>query len=297
MVSKVAKGSVGQDIWAGDLRALRGLVKTADELADYVRDKRQAVIETGKNERRREAHESWAFMGEEAADARWIEGERDLLEKFDRASAVVLEVEQRRWALVSSGDPESVMADIDDPSDVRRIKIELAERYSALLGGYRLTIELDERRVQAVFEGPEAHWIDLVGTRLSGQLKRQRPWYWWFRSNVALWVVGVPVWLVGLILTLWLTNNGVELLAALGVNLVFVMLFSAVPIRLIQRLVRPFELVEDGEKVKTARRLKVVGSVVAWVVASIVLPIALIWLNPSLPQTEPTSTSSESAQR
>lgn len=125
--SKRAKGSVKQAVWVGDIPALRQLIKQVEELAGYVRDKLTAADREDEPARRKKFLTDYDFMTDDGArEAKWQDLVAERKREIDAATEVVLSVEQGRWSLNLSGDPEEVLADIDDVSDVNRVRITLA---------------------------------------------------------------------------------------------------------------------------------------------------------------------------
>lgn len=290
MVSKVAKGSIEQDAWAGDVGSLRGLIKAAGEVAEYVRDKRRVALDASRVERREQFEDSYSYLPDERREAAWIKQEEATYDKLASATKLVMAVHQNRWNLERSGDPESILAEIDDPADVREVDITFADRWSRALGGYDFRINLDTRQSNAWFEGPEAAFVDLAGARLANELRRQRPWYWWFRASWFIWIVAVPGAVAGFLFGAWLQRNGASLLEGLLSQLLIQAILIAGPYLLLRRLVLPFELVPEGKSAPSGRRFKIVGGVITWVIASLVIPIVLAYTLPSTTPPEPSPT-------
>jgi hypothetical protein len=274
--SKRAKGSVQQEVWVGDIPALRQLIKQVEELADYIRDKLVAADREDESARRAKYLSDYAFMNDdEAREAKWQERELVRQREFVSHTAVKLSVEQGRWSMNLSGDPEDVLADIDDVRDVVRVQIKLAGIAQLDRDGYDVALDLDQRSANAWFEAPESHFIDLAGRRLEEQFRRQRPWYWWFRASWGIWVFAVPVGIASYFLASFLLSAGAELGAAVLGQLLFIALVLWGSYYSARKIAVPFELVPDGDIGRGRRNLSRIATVGVWLLATIAIPLLL----------------------
>lgn len=274
--NKRAKGSVQQEVWVGDIPALRQLVKQFEELAGYVRDKLLAADREGESERRAEYLSDYSFMSDDdAREAKWQKRVLERRREIEESTAVKLSVEQGRWSMNLSGDPEDVLSDIDDVRDVTRVQMRLVGSTQLHRSGYGVTLDLDKNSANAWFEAPESQFIDLAGRRLEEQLRRQRPWYWWFRASWGIWVFATPVAVASYFISTFLLGAGVELWAAVFGQLLFnaVVLwgsyFSA------RKIAVPFELVPDGDIGRGRRNLARIATVGVWLLATVAVPLLL----------------------
>lgn len=274
--SKRAKGSVQQTVWVGDIPALRQLIKQVEELAGYIRDKLTAADREGEPARRKKFLSDYDYMtDDDAREAKWQDHVAERKREIDAATEVVLSVEQGRWSSNLSGEPEEVLADIDDVSDVNRVRITLAGLSQLRREGYDVTLDLDKRSANAWFEAPESHFIDLAGRRLEEQFRRQRPWYWWFRASWGIWVFAVPVGIASYFVSMFLLDAGAELWAAVTGQLLFNAVVLWGSYYSARRIAVPFELVPDGGTGSGRRNLGRVATVVLWLLATIAIPLLL----------------------
>lgn len=273
---KRAKGSVNQEVWVGDVSALRKLVKHFEELADYVREKLVAADRKDEAGRREKFLEDYSFMNDEAArEDRWRKHLAERRDEIEAATQVQMNIEQGRWSMSLSGDPEIVLSEIDDVVDVKQVQIKLAGSPRFELKGYNVTLNLGKASADASFEAPESHFIDLAGRRLEDQLRQQRPWYWWFRASWAIWVFTIIAGISSYFVSVSLLRAGAEMWAAIGGQVLVNLLLLLGCVYFARRIAIPFELVPDGDKGRGRRNLGRIAKVAVWLIAAIAIPLLL----------------------
>ncbi|MHC2999565.1 hypothetical protein OB08_10400 [Microbacterium sp. HJ5] len=99
-----------QAVWVGDIPAPRQLIKQVEELAGYIRDKLTAADREGEPARRKKFLSDYDYMtDDDAREAKWQDRVAERKREIDAATEVVLSVEQGRWSLNLSGEPEEVL--------------------------------------------------------------------------------------------------------------------------------------------------------------------------------------------
>lgn len=273
---KRAKGSVNQEVWVGDVAALKQLVRHFEELADYVREKLFAADREDEAGRREKFLEDYSFMKDEAArEERWQEQTTKRRSAIDAATQVQMNIEQGRWSMSLSGDPEIVLSEVDDVDDVKQVQIKLAGSPRFDLKGYDVFLSLGETSASASFEAPESHFIDLAGRRLEDQLRQQRPWYWWFRASWAIGVFAIMAGISSYFVSVSLLRAGAELWAAIGGQLLVNLSLLLGCVYFARQIAIPFELVPDGDKGSGRRNLGRIAKVTVWFIAAIAIPLLL----------------------
>lgn len=273
--SKRAKGSVHQDVWVGDTAALRQLVKQVEDLAGYIREKLVAADHDDEPGRRKKFLSDYDFMNDEEREMKWQARGVERRREIEASTKVTINVEQGRWSMNLGGDPETVIADIDDVSDVKRVQIGLAGSSQLSLNGYGVTLDLDRRSADAWFQAPESQFIDLAGRRLEQQFRRQRPWYWWFRAPRGIWVFAVPAGVASVSFSTFLSSAGADFWGTVLGQLFFIAVVGWGGYYLAQRIAIPFELVPDGGKGRAGRNLSRVATISVWILTTIAVPLLL----------------------
>lgn len=290
---KVAKGSVSQTVWAGDIDALRSLVKQLETLAEYVREKTLGSSAANAATRRAQWDAQYSFYSASEKKTKWSAAEAKRQEEIREACQLRMRIDQRRWAMEIAGTPAEVLDEIDDLQDVRRVQLYLAGRSGRFLGKYHLEVDLDSDKAFASFAAPEPEFIDLAGTRLKAEFRRQRPWSWWFRATWAMWIYFVPGLIGGLSLTSLLIDQRTDPVLALAGQIILSTAITLGGYFGLRALTPSFELAPSGAKTRGIRRFAIIGAIVLWIAGTVVIPITLtLTLQPAAPPQSPSPSAS-----
>ncbi|KAA9110374.1 hypothetical protein [Microbacterium rhizomatis] len=270
-----ARGEVTQGIWVGDPDALYRLVKAVGDIRDYARQQQLAELVDGIATRRGKFDVDYAWEADdESRQRRWLALEANLRSEVESISAITMKAKQKRWSLQHSGEPQDVIADMD-VEDVTEIEIAFGEGYNSLVSKYMLVVTLDERRANAQFRGPEPIFVDLAAKRLEEEFRRQRPWYWWLDEGPGALVLLAMAAITSAILGVWMFNLGFPPIGTTGILSVVVVGLFSLAVWGVRKMVKSFELVKDESQAAGRRRFKIAGIVIAWVAATIVIPLIL----------------------
>lgn len=281
MASTTAEGKAQQPVWVGDIDAVKELTVEMNTLVDYVRDRRITLANENEQERRESLHRrtSRYYDADEFEEALKKE-EEEHYRGINEETRLHMTVKYQRWQRTSTGTPEEIFTEGIDVSDVVSIDIELANPRYPLRDTYALAVSLSPSGASAAFKAPEPNFIDMAGTRLKDQFKRQRPWYWWFRASWSTWVVAIPALLASLALALVLLGQNISVLTAALAEVLFAAILISTGIWLLRNVATPFELLKPNAKARGAKKVGAIGAFVVWLISTIAIPIWLATLTP-----------------
>lgn len=294
MAYQEAQGRAEQSVWVGTIEDLKILVGQVEELAKYVHEKRVAAANAEKNARREAYMNHRAYqLSERQQLAEFEVEERLYYDKFARDTTLQMTIKYKRWDFTDTGTPAELFEKPIDVKDVKSINISLAGSSYATLDGYSLSVSLGENGATASIKAPEKQFIDLAATQLRGDFKRQRPWYWWFREPAAVYPTLIPALVASPFVFTAFAATALSILIGLVLLVLFACASMATTVVVMRLLARPFELVKEGAKSRSARQLGIIGSVVVWVLGTILFPVWLGSASTADPSPQPTRSMSE----
>lgn len=275
MSSTTARGKVEQPVWVGEVEAVQELALQMKSLVDYVKDKRVTTANDNWRERCEYFKEHVpAFVTGADLEEAWKRHDAEFYQAIAN-TALRMVVAYRRWERTSSGTPEEIFAEGIDVADVVSIDIEMEGSSYPRRDGYALAASLSPSGASAAFKAPEPGFIDMAGTRLKDQFKRQRPRYWWFRATWAPWVVSAPTFLALLVLTVILVLQGYNILTVLLFQLIFAAIVIPIGVALLRKIATPFELLKPNSKARGAKKISAAVGLAVWVLSTVAIPL---WL-------------------
>lgn len=274
-----AQGSVEEAVWAGDASDLRRLASELELLAQYVRERLLADLQHDTPRRHEEFIARYSGYNPTDVESRWAEHEAETRKAIESAT-ITMKARRSRWGMESSGSPDTVISDVDDWRDVTTVAFKLETGSYGRLGGYALEVELGNSSVfkeagaRAHFEAPETHFIDLAGTRIADDFRRQRPSYHWVHKGWFAVLAATAPLAISFILGNILLTLGMSIFLAAPIQLTAGLLGVALAFWA-RRIVRPFELYADGTSTQAGRKFTIVGSITLWLIGTIAVPILL----------------------
>lgn len=269
--------------WTGDVQAVGKIVEICSDLqADALRTLDQAFA--ASTDARKEAYLADYAGGTSELRVRfWEEHNRRLKETYARAMAMEMTASERKWSQEYRGEPEDVLQLID-PTDVVRLSIKLGRAYSPTISeGYALRVTMDRKfgvEVEAI--APTTGWVARAEGQLRTLLVGRRPWYSVLRNQYLLaLIVFVPLLVISSVfMAEWLGSSSKPTTGEfLGSAFVFGVVSALVASLLTARIrnwLPAFELTPPGGRASGARKIALVGGVVAWLLASIVIPLLML---------------------
>lgn len=290
MAYQQAQGRAEQSVWVGTVEDLKSLVGQVDELAKHVRDKRVTLANASKEARRDAYMKRRAYQLSESQQlAEFEEEERRNARQLDAEAELSMTINFHRWSLSYGGTPEEVFEKPIDVKDIRNVVIALKGGAFSTLDGYGLSVTLGENGANASIKAPESHFIDLAATRMQGEFKRQRPWYWWFRTPWVLIPIALPTVLIAPFVFSNTGPNGVYVFGGITFLTVFLSVSMTIGYFATRLLVRPFELVKEGFKGRSARQIAIIAALIVWLISNVLTPIVLDSVKFTVPTPRPSS--------
>jgi len=273
--------------WTGNAQGMGKVIETCRGLQADALLAAQNRLSESESERKTmyiNEYASWTGLPAEATDQLWQERDQREREELSRRLALRMTAVERKWSQEYNGSPEEIMQQID-PTDVVKLAIEIGQPWSlSARDGYALSITMSrDTGVEVQVTAPSSGWVAQAEGQLRTLLMAGRPWYH-FMQNI--WWSVLIVW-IPLMATIWSyqasrTNAPSSPLATPETVIILITIGVVIPILTnllsagIRKLLPAFELTGPGGQASGARKLAIAGSVGAWIVASVVIPL---WLS------------------
>lgn len=262
-------------MWVADTEELKRIVRACRELsATREREIRQKQ-EDSKVARKKEFLDEYGWGTKAQNEKSWADkNARDLASELHGAD-LTMELTLKAYGEQMTGEPEKILAELDRPSDVSALTLRIgSEGYSSTESGttgFRLVA--DREGMTLVTFGGSKDWLDLASTKLKKLIDDGRPWYFWTAKPWFQLIVAIVVSIGWAGLFGSFADN-----AAHGINWTYLAPSAATSLLIPfiwPRILPKFELLAPGHKSKGGRAIGVFGSVVVWIVGTVVIPIVI----------------------
>lgn len=270
------------DVWEGDLRHLMNVVSLCRELEASARTEIEAEHLRTTASRTKQYFESRKFLSRENDLPIWEKANQDDLAERLEKHVLSMSTVEKAFNRKLSGDPDEVIQNID-PSDVRKIELSMGSTYWP--DHYAFSLSFDRQDgCKLVVSGPTSDWVIRVSGKLKGALEKQRPWYRWLRLyRFSVPIFYIPIECFYIWLHLFEGTHGKNISDA-NLALFFVssvLVAPAVAYWLtegLKKILPAFELSAEGRPTRVALLIKLLGRIVAWATAALIIPLVILYL-------------------
>lgn len=277
-LKRLLRDTIPNRMWIGSKDEVLALVKVSREIQD--RSRRAALELFSESEaERRDRFLRFKTLSKSEANAAWaIESARQNAEVSESIS-LTMEVTLKTYAERITGAPEDLLDALDSPEEVTSLRLDMGTEHPRYdlppHSGFRIV--MDKVGALTVIWGLSRDWIDVVKPQLSHALKRQQPWYSWFRHAALTFLIPyMLVVLPYLLISAIVRQAGVEtnLAADIVIPLCAALAGALFGFFGWPRLVPNFQLLRDGRNPRAAIAI----GAISWMAAAIIIPALFLLL-------------------